>query len=83
MLEPPYQTYSSVGQARFHRRLSAHEPPHEVIVIMGLAQARPNKMGTQTTMDKSGLGMTLGIYGTTNANLVLLARLMQARITRP
>ena len=42
VLEPPYQTYSSVGQAGFHCRLSAHEPPLEFIVSMGLAQARPN-----------------------------------------
>ena len=44
VLEPPYQTYSSVGQVGFHRRLSVHEPLHEVIVSMGLTQARPNKL---------------------------------------
>ena len=39
MLEPPYQTYSSVGHPGFYHRFSAHE----FIVSMGLAQARPNQ----------------------------------------
>ena len=38
--EPLYQTYSNVWQAGFHRSFSAHEPPYEIYVYVGLTQAR-------------------------------------------
>ena len=49
VLEP---TYSSVGQARFHCCLSAHKPPHEFIVSMGLAQAHPSILVNNLIMTK-------------------------------
>ena len=54
VLEPPYQTYSSVGQAGFHHRLSAHQPPHEFIVSMGLAQAHLNYKVIANVRDNQG-----------------------------
>ena len=36
--EPPYQTYSSVGQPGFRHHFSAHKPPYE---ISRLSEARP------------------------------------------
>ena len=62
MLGPPHQTYSSVGQAGFHRCLSAHEPPHEFIVSMGLAQAHPNN-----TRSSMGLANNNGLPVGTDA----------------
>ena len=33
--EPPYQTYSSVGQPGFRRRFSVHEPSYEIHRLSG------------------------------------------------
>ena len=40
--EPLYQTYSSVGQAGFHRRFPCVNDRTRFHVRVGLAQARPN-----------------------------------------
>ena len=40
--EPPYQTYSSVGQASFRRRFPCTNDRTRFHVRVGLAQARPN-----------------------------------------
>ena len=47
MLEIPYQTYSSVGQAGFHRRLSAHEPPQTLLQNLNIHKASgPDRIST-------------------------------------